>query len=241
MGVGDHVASSPGFFNVYERKRGRLGSNNVGMTSWKRGGQQLSISNRSTYFSLSNTVIWGFQGPYDSRLKAAPSEALENMARPHAISTPLYGAYVTRVTLDLRLPLFLLCTFARIMKALKCKHHKPVLWAWKKYAYSHPRTMLSGRRQQGCCCMHIRCINCRPTRDCKSQRAKETQWFFVKRCPFSECIACWWTCQEYLCPLSTENVKPSQGKQIMPYLLNETFLEKSEIIENSSLNKSCCR
>ena len=27
--------------------------------------------------------------------------------------------------------------------------------------------------------------------------------------------------------LSTENVKPSQGKQITPYLLNETFLAKS--------------
>ena len=43
---------------------------NVGMTSWKRGSQQLSILNRSANFSLSNTDLWGLQGSYDICLKA---------------------------------------------------------------------------------------------------------------------------------------------------------------------------
>ena len=65
----------------------------------------------------------------------------------------------------------------------------------------------------------------------KSQSKDSHFFFFVKRCPLSQCRCLAHLLvslsRTFIVLLSTKNVKPSQGKQIMPYILNKTFLAKS--------------
>ena len=101
------VVSSPGFlmFSTNTRKEEEPGirshMTNIGMMSWKRGSQRLSILNWSTNFSLSNTALWGHKGSNYTPLKALAHHishphwtgAFENKACPHSIITthlPLY-------------------------------------------------------------------------------------------------------------------------------------------------------
>ena len=89
-----------------------------------RGGQQPSILNRSTNFSLSNTAVWGLQGYCDTCLKVLapylPSTiVLERLkiwlAHTQFSRSATLWAYVTHVMmLDPRLPLFLSCTLKKI-------------------------------------------------------------------------------------------------------------------------------
>ena len=78
----------------------------------------------------------------------------------------------------------------------------------------------------------------------QSQRAKEKTVIFVKRCPFSQCchLAHLLASLSRTFVVSSENVRPSKGKQIMPYLLNKPFqqnplVEIQEIMMNTLMSK----
>ena len=150
------------------------------------------------------------------------------------------------------------------IKALKFKPSvpMPVLWAWNKYACITLRLhtivqLLSGhctRAQWLSRALQVSTRALTTIRDRRSQRAKEkTVVCFVKCAPITDVVSwhiCWRTCQKHLlCLLLTKNVKPNQGKQIIPYLLNETWVKIQEILMNNYpydtfvwvSKQSCCR
>ena len=126
------VALCPGSLicSTYMRKEGvgGLGCNvtDASMTSWKRDGQQPSISNRSTNLVYQTQLFEAFRDPITLTWRLwhhifypRRTGVLENMACPRTISTichpsyPSIWAYVMHVTLHPRFPLFV-CTLKRL-------------------------------------------------------------------------------------------------------------------------------